>query len=113
MPRRCAEELGAGAYITAGADGIFVPGVVEAATIGRLVQAVGVPLNVMASFGAPSVGELAGLGVARVSVGPAITRAVMATIRTAARELLEAGTYDAIAGGIPFAEANALFSPPR
>ena len=98
------------AYTSAGADGVFVPGVVDASTIARLVQAIGAPLNVMASYGAPSVGELAGLGVARVSVGPAITRAAMATIRAAARELLGPGTYDALVGGTPFAEANALFS---
>jgi 2-methylisocitrate lyase-like PEP mutase family enzyme len=100
------------AYTAAGADGVFVPGVVEASTIARLVAAIEAPLNIMAAFGAPSAGELARLGVARVSVGPAITRAAMATIQTAARELLSAGTYDAIAGGIPFAEANALFSTP-
>jgi 2-methylisocitrate lyase-like PEP mutase family enzyme len=98
------------AYTAAGADGVFVPGVVDASTIARLVQAIGAPVNVMASYGAPSVGELAGLGVVRVSVGPAITRAAMATIRAAARELLDTGTYDALVGGIPFAEANALFS---
>jgi 2-methylisocitrate lyase-like PEP mutase family enzyme len=97
------------AYTAAGADGVFVPGVVDASTIARLVEEIGAPLNVMASYGAPSVGELAGLGVARVSVGPAITRAAMAAIRAAARELLGAGTYDALVGGIPFAEANALF----
>jgi 2-methylisocitrate lyase-like PEP mutase family enzyme len=97
-------------YTAAGADGVFVPGVVDASTIARLVQAIGAPVNVMASYGAPSVGELAGLGVVRVSVGPAITRAAMATIRAAARELLGTGTYDALVGGIPFAEANALFS---
>jgi 2-methylisocitrate lyase-like PEP mutase family enzyme len=100
------------AYIGAGADGVFVPGVMDAPTIGRLAGAVGAPLNVMVSAGAPSVGELARLGVARVSVGPAITRAVMATIRNATRELLGAGTYDALAQGIPFAEANALFPAP-
>ncbi len=100
-------------YTEAGADGVFVPGVVEAGTISRLVKAIGAPLNIMASFGAPSVGELADLGVARVSVGPAIARAAMATIRAAARELLDAGTYDAIAGGVPFAEADSLFAAVR
>ena len=97
------------AYIAAGADGVFVPGVVDAATISRLAEAIGAPLNIMAAYGAPSIGELARLGVARVSVGPAITRAAMATIRAAVRELLDTGTYDALVGGIPFAEANALF----
>jgi 2-methylisocitrate lyase-like PEP mutase family enzyme len=101
------------AYTAAGADGVFVPGVVDASTIARLVEAIGAPVNIMASYGAPSVAELADLGVARVSVGPAITRAAMATIRTAARELLETGTYDSLVGGVPFAEANALFRSPH
>jgi 2-methylisocitrate lyase-like PEP mutase family enzyme len=98
------------AYSAAGADGVFVPGVGDAATIGRLAAAVGVPLNVMARPGAPSVGELARLGVARVSVGPAITLAVMAVIRRAAAELLEGGTYEAMADGMSFADANGLFA---
>ncbi len=101
------------AYTAAGADGVFVPGVVDASTIARLVEAIGAPVNIMASYGAPSVAELADLGVARVSVGPAITRAAMATIRTATRELLETGTYDGLVGGVPFAEANALFRSPH
>jgi len=101
------------AYIAAGADGVFVPGVVDASTIARLVEAIGAPVNIMASYGAPSVAELAELGVARVSVGPGITRAAIATIRTAARELLQTGTYDALVGGVPFAEANALFQSPH
>jgi hypothetical protein len=37
----------------------------------------------------------------------------MATIRTAARELMEMGTYDGLVGGVPFAEANALFRSPH
>lgn len=98
------------AYSAAGADGVFVPGVGDAATIGRLAAAVGVPLNVMARPGAPSVGELARLGVARVSVGPAITLSVMAAIRRAAAELLEGGTYEAMADGMSFADANGLFA---
>src|SRR5688572_18342856 len=59
----------------------------------RIADAVQVPVtaDVESGYGsgspeAPSIAELAALGVARVSVGPAITRAAMATIRTAARE---------------------------
>ena len=98
------------AYSAAGADGVFVPGVGDAATIGRLAAAIGAPLNVMARPGAPSVGELARLGVARVSVGPAITLSVMAAIRRAAAELLDKGTYEAMANGMSFADANGLFA---
>jgi 2-methylisocitrate lyase-like PEP mutase family enzyme len=98
------------AYAAAGADGIFVPGVVDPPTIGRLATAIELPLNVMAMPGAPAVAELARLGVARVSVGPAITLAAMGSIRRAATELLESGTYGALAGDISFADANGLFA---
>jgi 2-methylisocitrate lyase-like PEP mutase family enzyme len=58
------------AYAAAGADGLFVPGMVNAASIGRVAGAVPVPLNVMFSDGTPPLRELASLGVARVSHGP-------------------------------------------
>jgi 2-methylisocitrate lyase-like PEP mutase family enzyme len=98
------------AYVAAGADGIFVPGVADAATIQRLAAAVGAPLNVIGGPGVPSVPELRALGVARVSVGPGLTRAVMAQIRQATTELLGTGTYEALREQIPSPEANALFA---
>lgn len=100
------------AYVGAGADGVFVPGVADADTIRTLAGAVGAPLNVMAGRGASlPVSELRALGVARVSIGPALALAVMAQVRRAAAEVLERGTYDALQGGITFPEANALFTP--
>ena len=98
------------AYVAAGASGIFVPGVADAETIQRLAAAVGAPLNVIGGPGLPSVPELRALGVARVSVGPGLARAVMAQIRRAATELLGAGTYGALREQIPSPEANALFA---
>jgi 2-methylisocitrate lyase-like PEP mutase family enzyme len=98
------------AYVAAGADGIFVPGVADAATIQRLAAAVGAPLNVIGGPGVPSVPELRALGVARVSVGPGLARAVMAQIRQATTELLGTGTYEALREQIPSPEANALFA---
>lgn len=99
------------AYLAAGADCVFVPGVIDAETIGGLVRAVGGPLNVMAMPGAPGVAELAALGVARVSVGPAIAAAALGATRRAALELLGAGTYRELEGGVPFGEANGMFAP--
>ena len=98
------------AYTAAGADGVFVPGVADADTIRRLAAAVGAPLNVIGGPGVPSVPELRALGVARVSVGPGLARAVMAQIRRAATEVLTAGTYEALREQIPSPEANALFA---
>jgi 2-methylisocitrate lyase-like PEP mutase family enzyme len=97
-------------YVGAGADGVFVPLVLDGDTIGRLAAAVGAPLNVIGGPGVPSIPELGALGVARVSVGPGLARAVMAFIRKSATETLGAGTYATLAEQIPSPEANALFA---
>ncbi|MEV7145714.1 MULTISPECIES: isocitrate lyase/phosphoenolpyruvate mutase family protein [unclassified Streptomyces] len=98
----------AAAYRGAGADGIFVPGVTDPETVAALVAGVDGPLNVLVGPGAPPVAELAALGVARVSAGSALAEAAHATVRRAARELLEAGTYGGLAEGLGYGELNAL-----
>jgi 2-methylisocitrate lyase-like PEP mutase family enzyme len=98
----------AAAYVAAGADGIFVPGVTDPETIAALVAGVPVPLNVLAGPGAPPVPELAKLGVARVSLGSSIAEAAYAVADRAARELLTTGTYAALAGALDYGRLNAL-----
>jgi 2-methylisocitrate lyase-like PEP mutase family enzyme len=98
----------AAAFLAAGADGVFVPGAVDPGTVKLLVDGVAGPLNVMAGPGAPPVAELAALGVARVSVGSGIAQAAHAVVRRAAWELLGAGTYESLAGGLDHGELNAL-----
>jgi 2-methylisocitrate lyase-like PEP mutase family enzyme len=98
-------------YRSAGADCVFVPGVIDRDTITALVKEIGCPLNIMAMPGAPSTAELGALGVARVSVGPMITQAAFATIRRATRELLEQGGYGKPEDLLPFSELGALFNP--
>ncbi|MFD9073252.1 isocitrate lyase/PEP mutase family protein [Streptomyces lasiicapitis] len=106
---RLAQTLERGAaFLAAGADGVFVPGAVDPATVKALVEGVDGPVNVMAGPGAPSVAELAGLGVARVSVGSGIAQAAHALVREAARELLTEGTYGTLAGGLDYGELNGL-----
>jgi len=83
-------------YAEAGADVLFVPGVVDAATIRELVAASPLPLNVMVGPGAPSVAELTALGVTRISVGPAIASAAYELATAAAKELLSSGTYESL-----------------
>lgn len=99
----------AATYLEAGADGVFVPAVADAGTIGQLASAVRAPLNVMVGPGAPSVPALAALGVARVSLGPSVALAALALVQRAAREALTAGTYGTLDGALPFADADALF----
>ena len=98
----------AAAYLAAGADGIFVPGVTDPGVIATLVEGVDAPLNVMAGPGAPPVPDLAKLGVARVSLGSSVAQAAYAVARRAARELLADGTYSALADALDYGELNAL-----
>ncbi len=99
-------------FIGAGADGVFVPGVSDPATIRALVDAARpTPLNVLASPAMPAVGELRALGVGRVSVGPGPMRRVLGETRAIARELREHGTFSFLQDerAIPYAELNTLF----
>jgi 2-methylisocitrate lyase-like PEP mutase family enzyme len=99
------------AYREAGADCLFVPGVVDRSIIEKLVKAVGAPLNILASAGCPSIKELEKIGVARVSVGSAMMRSTLGLVRRVARELKEEGTYSALFEGAPaFAEVNKLLA---
>jgi 2-methylisocitrate lyase-like PEP mutase family enzyme len=98
------------AYIEAGADCVFVPGVRDEDTIRRLVQALNFPLNVLATAGAPPIATMKALGVARVSVGSGPMRAILALTQKIARDLHQTGTYDSFtAATIPYADANRLF----
>jgi 2-methylisocitrate lyase-like PEP mutase family enzyme len=81
------------AYERAGADVLYAPGLTDARDIRRVVGSVGRPVNVLARPGVPPVAELGRLGVRRVSVGGGFALAAYGALATAARELLEEGTY--------------------
>ncbi|MFI6674075.1 isocitrate lyase/phosphoenolpyruvate mutase family protein [Kribbella sp. NPDC050470] len=95
-------------YAEAGADVLFVPGVVDAPTIRKLVEESPLPLNVMVGPGAPTVAELAELGVARISVGPAITAGAYGLAAAAAQELLSTGTYRTLSTAADLGRHNTL-----
>ncbi|GAA2612955.1 isocitrate lyase/PEP mutase family protein [Paractinoplanes durhamensis] len=98
------------AYVAAGADGIFVPGLIDPAAIGALVARVNAPVNILVWPGAPSVAELAKVGVARVSLGSGVAEAAYAVMRKAVREALSEGTYTSIGEAIPYGDLNGLLS---
>jgi 2-methylisocitrate lyase-like PEP mutase family enzyme len=58
------------AYASAGASGVFVPGLRDDVLIGRICDGVALPVNVMIMDGVPPVERLSELGVSRVSYGP-------------------------------------------
>jgi 2-methylisocitrate lyase-like PEP mutase family enzyme len=96
----------AGAYVGAGADSLFVPGLIDLGTLRTMVEQSPLPINVMVWPGAPSVAELEAVGVRRISVGTAIAQAAYAVAERAAAELLEKGTYGALEGGLDFGAVN-------
>ncbi|HEY5017618.1 MAG TPA: isocitrate lyase/phosphoenolpyruvate mutase family protein [Streptosporangiaceae bacterium] len=99
----------AAAYAAAGADSLFVPGLLDLGTLATLTGKVSLPVNVMVGPGAPDVAALAAVGVRRVSLGQAITQAAYTLVRTAAAEALTAGTYDSTAGADSFGDINGAF----
>jgi 2-methylisocitrate lyase-like PEP mutase family enzyme len=96
------------AFLAAGADCVFVPGVRDRDTIAALVQGIAGPINVLAVKGTPPVSELAALGVARVSVGSGPMRATLALVRDVARELKTAGTFGFTEHALPYEDVNDL-----
>ena len=100
------------AYQEAGADCIFVPGVADAATIGRLVREIG-PINVLGAFSgvaAPALSELRRLGVRRVTIGGSVAQYAWSAARRALEEIRTAGTFSYAAEAISHAEMNRLMS---
>jgi 2-methylisocitrate lyase-like PEP mutase family enzyme len=98
------------AYAAAGADSLFVPGLVDPAAIAELAAGP-LPVAVMVWPGAPSVAELAAAGAVRISLGSAIAQAAYGVAARAATELLASGTYDSVADGIAYGTMNAAVTP--
>jgi len=97
------------AFLGAGADCVFVPGVRDRETIAALVQRIGGPVNILAVDGTPPIPDLEALGVARVSLGSGPMRATLALVRDVARELKASGTYTTFTSrAMPFNDVNEL-----
>ncbi|MFE0027338.1 isocitrate lyase/phosphoenolpyruvate mutase family protein [Amycolatopsis sp. NPDC059021] len=92
-------------YAKAGADSLFVPGLVDLDAIAKLVAGP-LPVAVMAFPGAPTVAEFAEAGAVRVSLGGAIAQAAYVVAARATTELLTKGTYETTAGGVDYGAVN-------
>ena len=77
----------ADAYEAAGASGLFIPGLVDAALIERICDGASLPVNVMVMEGVPGNKRLAKLGVARISYGPIPYVQVMKALGKEARDV--------------------------
>ncbi|MBB2949067.1 2-methylisocitrate lyase-like PEP mutase family enzyme [Actinoplanes lutulentus] len=99
----------AAAYAEAGADCLFVPGLLDLAALRALTAASPLPVNAMAGPGSPSIAELADAGVRRVSLGSSIAQAAYGLVERAAQEALTKGTFDSLDGAASYPDLNALF----
>ncbi|SDQ40049.1 isocitrate lyase/phosphoenolpyruvate mutase family protein [Quadrisphaera sp. DSM 44207] len=80
------------AFLDAGAACVFVPGLLDEATVGRLVEGIGERrVSVIAVPGSPAVARLAELGVARISYGPWTQRVALTALAQTAADLLRGG----------------------
>lgn len=81
-------------YREAGADCLYAPGPTDDETLRRLVGETGGPLNVVVGIGGTaSVERMASLGVARISTGGSLFRAVYGTIPEFGAAMAEAGLF--------------------
>ena len=98
-------------YREAGCDGVFVPAVVEPASIRALVDAIALPLNVLAWPGLPAAAELQALGVRRLSCGASVALAALNRARALAAAFLADGRMEAgTEPSMTTREINALFA---
>lgn len=83
------------AYEKAGADVLFAPGLPNLTAIETVCAAITKPFNFMVGIKGKSfsVGELAAVGVRRISLATSLYRAAMTGFLTAAREIKEQGQF--------------------
>ncbi len=103
------------AYAAAGADCLYAPGIKTREEIEAVVKAVAPkPVNFLNSgaFGF-TVGDLAAMGVRRISVGGSLARVAMQAFIHTATEIAKDGKFDGFAGLISNPELNKFFGEDR
>ena len=103
------------AYSAAGADCLYAPGIKTRDQIEAVVKAVAPkPVNFLGSgdFGF-TVGDLAAMGVRRISVGGSLARVAMQAFVKTATEIAKEGKFTGFAGLMTNQELNKFFSEDR
>jgi 2-methylisocitrate lyase-like PEP mutase family enzyme len=75
------------AYLDAGADCLFAPGMKAKEELSMLVHAVKLPVNIMAIPGIPDFDTLKDIGIARISLGPGFLKIAIGAMRDLAVKL--------------------------
>jgi 2-methylisocitrate lyase-like PEP mutase family enzyme len=100
------------AFEAAGAEVLYAPGITQPEDIRAVCSSVSKPVNVLMGMkGAPplSVKQLGELGVRRISLGSAFSRAALTAFLHAAREVIDHGTFTFAEETLYISELTALF----
>ena len=99
------------AYQEAGADVLYAPGLSSKVDIASVVSSVNRPVNVVMGLQGVqlSLAELSAIGVRRVSVGSALSRAALGAFLRASKEMREYGTFTFAAEAVNYRDINAMF----
>ena len=100
------------AYQEAGADVLYAPGLTSKVDVAAVVNSVDRPVNVVMGLQGVqlSLAELSAIGVRRVSVGSALSRAALGAFLRAAREMREHGTFTFAEAAVNYRDINARFT---
>lgn len=99
-------------YRDAGADGFFVPALLDGSALRKIAKTIDLPFNALTWPGLPDITTLKDAGVRRISAGASTARAAMGAMRRATLGLLKDASYDALnaeAEGCP--NLNGLMAP--
>ncbi|MEW6730491.1 MAG: isocitrate lyase/phosphoenolpyruvate mutase family protein [Acidobacteriota bacterium] len=99
------------AFQEAGADVLYAPGLTSKQDIVSVVNSLDRPVNVVMGLQGVqlSLTELSEIGVKRISVGSALSRAALGAFLRAAREMQTYGTFTFADEAVSFKEINAMF----
>jgi 2-methylisocitrate lyase-like PEP mutase family enzyme len=97
--RKVQETLNRAAlYKSAGADGLFVPGLTNTADVARITKGTDLPVNLMSSPVLPNIEELAKLNVRRLSAGAAMAQIAYQHIARLTEDFLRNGDSKVFSG---------------
>jgi 2-methylisocitrate lyase-like PEP mutase family enzyme len=80
-------------YQDVGADVLYAPGLTQLHEIKSLLISVDRPINVLLMPSGPTVGELAAIGVSRISIGGSFAHVALGALVRAAREIQNSEPY--------------------
>ncbi len=99
------------AYQEAGADVLYAPGLARKDDIADVVRSLDRPVNALVGLQGVQLNqaELSAIGVKRISVGSALSRAAYGALLRAAREMRGHGTFAFAEEAVSFRDISAMF----